>query len=528
MTLTESLLWLPLTILGQTAKVVEVFLFVLIGWYDVYVYSPLQRCLSPVVATIPRSLTINGHPYDVFTANIVSWSRTLLVIPIAICLKYEYSVIAFLLVIAHDFLDHVDGLVAKQHKQMFGQIDDPLLGGFMDAFCDKIVNVLSLWSILMVTNFAPMTFQGTLLLVFSCVIIICYEFVIGVVRVQDYFRAFYQREYKIQTKSDNTGNTAAVMEGKLKEKLESMGIAFLCLAQSSGNITTSVSGIVGIVCLLLSVRLAHASLRHKLNARKNTKTMAEEPKSKVQSENKTRERNTSQSNDNDPTTNEKENRKCEEVRLDTLSPLKDKPSTVKYDRTASYEDTGSSALPYEDLLESDPHLKDVVHRLVRQHSVPSIGLDGRVQKVFSIGCFDLFHEGHRRLLHRLKAIGKQVIVGVHDSRSIFKLKKRVPIDSTERRMFNVKQIADVVYCIAGTDPTPFLSCIVDTNDGCSCVYVRGDDMQAFPAREFCEKLMPVTFLPYSSGVSSTKLRKLQHDSSKFGPHVKSDHDDILY
>ena len=39
---------------------------------------------------------------------------------------------------------------------------------------------------------------------------------------------------------------------------------------------------------------------------------------------------------------------------------------------------------------------------------------------------------------------QQVIVGVHDSRSILKLKSKVPIDSTETRMANVKKYADVV------------------------------------------------------------------------------------
>ena len=38
----------------------------------------------------------------------------------------------------------------------------------------------------------------------------------------------------------------------------------------------------------------------------------------------------------------------------------------------------------------------------------------------------------------------QIIVGVHDSRSIFQLKKRVPIDDTYTRMMNVKKYADVV------------------------------------------------------------------------------------
>lgn len=49
----------------------------------------------------------------------------------------------------------------------------------------------------------------------------------------------YHREYNIPTTSAGGGNTAAVMEGKLKEKLESVGIAFLCLAQGSPNIIQS-------------------------------------------------------------------------------------------------------------------------------------------------------------------------------------------------------------------------------------------------------------------------------------------------
>jgi hypothetical protein len=37
--------------------------------------------------------------------------------------------------------------------------------------------------------------------------------------------------------------------------------------------------------------------------------------------------------------------------------------------------------------------------------------------------------------------------------SIYKLKNRVPVDSTEKRMLNVKTYADEVFCIAGTDPS---------------------------------------------------------------------------
>ena len=52
--------------------------------------------------------------------------------------RYELNWVGCLLVIFHDFLDHVDGIVAKVQRRVLGNVDDPLLGGFMDAFCDKV------------------------------------------------------------------------------------------------------------------------------------------------------------------------------------------------------------------------------------------------------------------------------------------------------------------------------------------------------------------------------------------------------
>ncbi len=54
--------------------------------------------------------------------------------------------------------------------------------------------------------------------------------------------------------------------------------------------------------------------------------------------------------------------------------------------------------------------------LARSSSVLSVQLDTRVDKVYTVGCFDLFHHGHIKLIQRMREIGKKVIVGVHDSR----------------------------------------------------------------------------------------------------------------
>jgi len=104
--------------------------------------------------------------------------------------RYNYPVLACLLVLFHDFLDHVDGIVAKVHKRVYGNgIDDPLLGGFMDAFCDNIVNVFTLWTILQETNFQQTKILTVFAFVLLCYTIIGLETAIGVVRVQDYFQA---------------------------------------------------------------------------------------------------------------------------------------------------------------------------------------------------------------------------------------------------------------------------------------------------------------------------------------------------
>lgn len=98
-----------------------------------------------------------------------------------------------LLVVLHDFLDHLDGIVAKVHLKSYPNVDDPLLGGFLDAFCDKIVNVLSLWSIIQTLDFGR---AGSLESFFFLAIlysVIAYETIIGVVRVQDFFLAKFKK-----------------------------------------------------------------------------------------------------------------------------------------------------------------------------------------------------------------------------------------------------------------------------------------------------------------------------------------------
>ena len=134
------------------------------------------------------------------------------------------------------------------------------------------------------------------------------------------------------------------------------------------------------------------------------------------------------------------------------------------------------------------------------------------RKVYSIGCFDLFHRGHVNLLHSFREFGNYIIVGIHDDASYLALKNKMPIDDLERRMANVKPYVDQIFVIPHTEPTPYLKSMVSDRDvsNNACCYVRGEDMIQFPGREFVNTVMPVYFLPRSDGVSSTLVRTLYH------------------
>lgn len=184
-------------------------------------------------------------------------ARTFLIVPILFLLNTDRVWLAFLCVLFHDYLDHVDGIVAKAQRTM-GHSDDPLLGSFLDAFCDKIVINISLIGVLMRTRFSACSYLS-LSLYFSVVLaVMAYEIILAVVRVEDYYVARFSSEKR---------ELAASMEGKLKEKLESVGLACLCLASASeAGPLASFSGWVGIACFALTLRFAHASLAHKLSA----------------------------------------------------------------------------------------------------------------------------------------------------------------------------------------------------------------------------------------------------------------------
>lgn len=128
-------------------------------------------------------------------------------------------------------------------------------------------------------------------------------------------------------------------------------------------------------------------------------------------------------------------------------------------------------------------------------------------QVYTVGCFDYFHNGHIALLIKMKEMGSTVIVGIHDDASIEKLKNLTPTQHQplETRMLAVKKYADHVFVVNSTDPTHCLKCIIDTSKQDIC-YIRANDMQQFPGIEFVSTVMQIHYHPYTKGISSTQIR----------------------
>ena len=160
------------------------------------------------------------------------------------------------------------------------------------------------------------------------------------------------------------------------------------------------------------------------------------------------------------------------------------------------------------------HLKKQITDMLEEvdELKPSLPQGWENRKVYTIGCFDLFHRGHQNVLKSLREFGYYIIAGIHDDESYFKLKNKYTIDNLETRMKNVKPFVDQLFVIPSTDPLIYIQSAVSEQDilSGSCCYARGDDMLQFPGREWVESVMPVHFVPRTESCSSTLIRTIYH------------------
>lgn len=130
-------------------------------------------------------------------------------------------------------------------------------------------------------------------------------------------------------------------------------------------------------------------------------------------------------------------------------------------------------------------------------------------KVITVGVFDLLHAGHTNLFKKMRENGDYLIVIVHDDKSTYQNKNKFPVQSLDHRMRNIEQtgLVDDIQPVHSADPSEVIEKVIKFNSKDDLVYMRGNDWQDFPGRPVLDKYkVPVKFITYTSGVSSTELR----------------------
>lgn len=134
-----------------------------------------------------------------------------------------------------------------------------------------------------------------------------------------------------------------------------------------------------------------------------------------------------------------------------------------------------------------------------------------MKKIITYGSFDLFHEGHYRLLQRAKALGDYLIVGVTtESYDRYRGKLNV-VDSLMTRMENVKKTGFADEIIIEEGPGQKYSDI--KKYGADVFTVGSDWVGAF---DYLKDICEVVYLERTKDISSTMLRERNEHIQRIG------------
>mmetsp|Transcript_8039 Transcript_8039/g.19771 ORF Transcript_8039/g.19771 Transcript_8039/m.19771 type:complete len:411 (+) Transcript_8039:83-1315(+) len=231
---------------------------------------------------------------DWFTANWITYARTVLVVPTILLISWGYTLLPSFLVIFVDFGDFLDGVVARFWVDVKKEIAEKLsekeiapcptssddesyevvttgspqnfpswlslhrdstYGGFVDAVCDKAY-VVPCWISLLhfVQNSYYLRWYQYSVLIF----LILAEVSSGCIRFRAYFTSVAVPAPKVEGFDFSTSAVKADHVGKAKQTFEMVGTALFILPWLR---------YVGLLLLSFAVPLAYESVRRKINKR---------------------------------------------------------------------------------------------------------------------------------------------------------------------------------------------------------------------------------------------------------------------
>ncbi len=134
-----------------------------------------------------------------------------------------------------------------------------------------------------------------------------------------------------------------------------------------------------------------------------------------------------------------------------------------------------------------------------------------MKTVITYGVFDLFHEGHMRLLERAKALGDRLVVGITTDQYAIERGKLCVVDPLDTRIKNVLSCPCVDAVIVEDHPGQKLEDIQRLH---ADILAMGDDW--FGKFDVLKSFCQVVYLPRTPNVSSSLLRSNRYPFLRLG------------
>ncbi|MFD0797000.1 adenylyltransferase/cytidyltransferase family protein [Maribacter chungangensis] len=160
------------------------------------------------------------------------------------------------------------------------------------------------------------------------------------------------------------------------------------------------------------------------------------------------------------------------------------------------KEDGAKIVAY--LYEQMPNKKWIFH-LENDRLLAQIKEKSKYNRMYTSGCFDIFHFGHLNILAKSKELCDYLIVGVSTDELILKEKGKLPVIPFEERMKVVQAIGLVDEVIPQIDKDKQRIVDIHRIDAISV----GDDWKGRYPKVSCA----MEYFPYTANVSSTILKQ---------------------
>ncbi len=143
-------------------------------------------------------------------------------------------------------------------------------------------------------------------------------------------------------------------------------------------------------------------------------------------------------------------------------------------------------------------------KLISREGIDSFKARNETRKiVFTNGCFDVLHQGHRKLLQEARELGDMLVVGLNSDDSIKRLKgAERPVNSVSQRIEALAALPSIDAVIIFEDDTPY-ELLQELRPN---ILVKGGDYkpEEIVGRELVDEVVVISLV---EGVSTTDLLK---------------------